>query len=68
MKKTSWKTTVGGLLTAIGGAVLGSEIAIGFSPPQWVSLLALIAAAAGPVLLGGAARDNGVSSEEARAK
>lgn len=61
--KTSWKTTVGGLLSAISMSLLAmGDLPDGF--PEWT----LVAAnAAGLVLLGATARDNNVSSEKAGA-
>lgn len=68
MKKRSSKTTLGGLLTALGAAILAAERTVGLILPEWAILLGLILTAAGPVLLGTSARDHGVSTEQARAK
>jgi hypothetical protein len=61
MKKTSWKTTLGGILMA-GGPALKAIL-----PDQWNwigdALLAL-----GGLIVGASARDNSVTSEEAGAK
>ena len=55
--RTSWKTTVGGLLGALG-------IALKHAPYPQVAAWSDFAAAMGMVILGMAARDNGVSSED----
>tara|TARA_R110000868_G_scaffold403880_1_gene681574 strand:- start:202 stop:540 length:339 start_codon:yes stop_codon:yes gene_type:complete len=61
MKKSSWKTTLGGLLMAGGPALKG------MLPAQWDwigdALLAI-----GGLIVGASARDNNVSSEDAGAK
>ncbi len=57
--KKSWKTTLGGILSATG---LGLKNA----PPnvaQWADLITIL----GTLLLGFSARDNNVSSEDAGA-
>src|ERR1035441_6628878 len=60
---SSWKTTVFGLMSAIGASVAMLD-----GLPHWLSLTAKIAAAAGIAGLGLAARDNNVTSEQAGAK
>lgn len=59
--KKSWKTTLGGILTSLG--LLGTQY-----PDPTVAKIAAGVAALGALLTGGAARDNGVSSESAGAK
>ena len=59
--KKSWKTTVGGVLVAAG------QFAPQILPPSW-SWLAGTLTGIGGLILGLAARDNGVTSEEAGAK
>lgn len=56
---TSWKTTLGGLLS--GGGLIFAQFF-----PEW-SRWGMFAAALGSVLLGIAARDNGVTSEQSGA-
>src|ERR1035441_8720490 len=60
---SSWKTTVFGLMSAIGASVAMLD-----GLPHWLSLSAKVAAAAGIAGLGLAARDNNVTSEQAGAK
>lgn len=57
----SWKTTLGGLLASLGG------LATQHPDPAIVKLGAAVSAI-GLMLLGTAARDNGVSSEQAGVK
>lgn len=62
MKKSSWKTTVGGVAGSIGtvlGTVAHDDVMRG---------IAGIVAGIGILLLGLAARDNSVTSEQAGAK
>lgn len=61
MKKTSWKTTLGGILVAAGQA------APTILPPSWQWLSTTLTGIGG-LIIGAAARDNGVSSEEAGVK
>ena len=61
--KSSWKTTVFGLLGACGGAV-----ALLDGLPHWLALAAKVAAALGVAGIGFAARDNDKSSEDVGAK
>ena len=67
-RKHSNKTTLGGLLTALGAAILAAERTVGLILPEWAIVVGLFLTAAGPVLLGTSARDHSVSSEEAGAK
>lgn len=57
----SWKTTLGGLLSAFGTALAAA-------PDKITHSIGVIIAAGGSLLLGIAARDNNVTSEEAGAK
>ena len=59
--KTSWKTSVAGIITALGAALQQSTEPLIHSIGQF--LLAL-----GPLLLGLSARDHNVSSEKAGLK
>jgi sulfite exporter TauE/SafE len=62
MKKTSWKTTVGGVAGSLGtilGATAHDDVMKG---------IAAIVGGIGILLLGLAARDNNVTSEQAGAK
>lgn len=61
----SWKTTAGGLATALGAACLAAAQMGG---PSWLSMLGAALSVFGPALLGVTARDNSVSSEQAGAK
>ena len=63
----SWKTTVGGLFLGLG--LIFSQLGTLFDDdpntnPNWE----LVAAGGGAIVAGVAARDNGVSSEDAGAK
>lgn len=58
MKKTSWKTTLGGFLMAGGPALKG------MLPAQW-SWIGDALLAIGGLIVGASARDNNVSSEDA---
>lgn len=59
MKKKSWKTTLGGILAAIGAGMRAHPKTAEYS--QFAEM-------AGFLLMGVAARDNGVTSEDAGAK
>lgn len=60
MKKASWKTTVGGLLIALGESLSNAEGLLGD--------VGRILTPLGAILLGLAARDNNVTSERAGAR
>jgi len=49
---SSWKTTVGGLLTAIGGVLLMKH------EPAWLLTVGQILSVCGPILLGASAADH----------
>ena len=57
----SWKTTIGGILAGIGGLLT-------LSPDPKIHAFGVVAGSIGTFIIGGAARDNGVSSESAGAK
>ena len=57
----SWKTTLGGILMALGSYFLTQDFAM-------ASFIASVLNAGGALLIGVMARDNSVSSEEAGAK
>ena len=59
--KSSWKTTLGGMLLA------AAPVSAGLLPPQW-HWVGDALAALGALILGGSARDNGVTSEQAGAR
>ena len=64
--KTSWKTTVGGIMTSIGLGLLGAQ-AMDFIPHEWQAkfmLFGWLLTIIGPSITGIAARDNGVQSSE----
>lgn len=61
MKKASWKTTLGGILVAAGQFIPQAL------PPNWHWLSATLTGIGG-LILGAAARDNGVTSEQAGVK
>lgn len=71
---TSWKTTVFGSLTAIGSGLLGINFVPqlhGIIPDAWVGktmFIGFILTVIGPALMGAAARDNNVTSEQAGLK
>lgn len=58
----SWKTTLGGVMLAIGTPLAN------VTSPNWVHLLGLALTTAGGLILGASARDNNVSSEDAGLK
>ena len=60
----SWKTTVGGLLTSIGAALLGASQALELVTPPALLWVGYIFTAIGPVLLGTSARDASKSSQD----
>lgn len=57
----SWKTTLGGILLAIGGYFITQDFA-------FADIIGQVLNAVGALLLGTMARDNDVSSEKAGAK
>jgi hypothetical protein len=59
--KKSWKTSVAGIVTAIG-------LALSDNNDQTIGLIGKILACAGAFLTGHAARDNNVTSEDVGAK
>ena len=61
MKKKSWKTTIAGLLAAVGAALSQSDDAT-------LKSIGGVLAPIGAFLTGVFARDNNVSSEQAGAK
>lgn len=61
MNSLSWKTTVAGILTGIGGPLAASGTGI-------YKITGIILVAIGPVLLGLSARDNNKTSEQVGAK
>lgn len=62
--KRSWKTSLGGILTALAAGLTQKPDALG----EWTQPVAGILAIVGPLLIGMSARDNNVSSEDAGAK
>ena len=54
----SWKTTVGGLISAVGGVLMQVE------EPKWMKSLGTVLLAAGPAVVGCCARDDGNTSEK----
>ncbi len=62
--KTSWKTTVGGILCAIGTAIVGANVALDLVTPPLVLWVGYLMSALGPVLLGASARDGDKSSQD----
>ena len=61
--KTSLKTTVGGLLSALGAAIVGANAAIEVVAPPWLLFAGYVMASIGPVLLGASARGANRSSQ-----
>ena len=62
--KISWKTTVGGLFSAIGAAVVGANVALDLVRPPSLLWIGYLMSAIGPVLLGTSARDATKSSQD----
>ena len=60
----SWKTTLGGLFSAIGTAIIGANLALELATPSWLLWTGYIISAIGPVLLGTSARDANTSSQD----
>ena len=60
--KKSWKTTLGGIIAALGTALLAVP------EPEWLSKLGAGLIGLGGAIAGLSARDNNVSSEDAGAK
>ena len=60
----SWKTTLGGLFSAIGTAIIGANLALELATPSWLLWTGYIISAIGPVLLGTSARDANASSQD----
>ena len=54
----SWKTSIGGVLTAIGA------VAVQVQEPAWIATIGAGLIAVGSLLMGVSARDNNVSSED----
>ncbi len=59
---TNWKTTLGGILVAIGTFLQNIE------DPAWLALIGQVFVAGGAFLVGGYARDYNVTSEKSGAK
>ena len=57
----SWKTTLGGILAGIGGLLQ-------LSPEPRLHAFGVVACSIGTFIIGGAARDNNVTSEQAGTK
>lgn len=62
--KISWKTTLGGLFSAIGAAVVGANVALDLVTPPALLWIGYLMSAIGPVLLGTSARDASKSSQD----
>lgn len=62
-RKFSWKTTVGGILAAIGAWMTACAFC-----PEWFDVLGGTLQGVGMLIVGGTARDVNVSSESAGAK
>ena len=60
----SWKTTIGGLFSAVGAAGIGANLALGLVTPQWLMWTGYLLTAIGPVLLGSTARASLKSSQD----
>jgi len=61
LHKTSWKTTLGGILLAVGTPLAAAG-------EGWVRALGIVLASLGGLLAGVSARDNSKSSEDVGAK
>lgn len=57
-RKKSWKTTLGGIIAAMGVGISKVE------EPFWMSILGETLLGLGTFLIGWGARDNGVSSQD----
>jgi hypothetical protein len=62
--KTSWKTTIGGIMSAIGTAIIGANVALDLVTPPTLLWIGYLMSALGPVLLGVSARDANKSSSD----
>ena len=60
----SWKTTLGGLFSAVGAAIVGANMALELATPSWLLWAGYLISAVGPVLLGTSARDANASSQD----
>ena len=60
----SWKTTLGGLFSAIGAAVVGANLALDLVTPPALLWVGYLMSAIGPVLLGTSARAASKSSQD----
>lgn len=58
----SWRTSIGAIMSAVGGVL------VQVNEPSWCKTLGQILIAAGPTIIGLNARDNMVSTEQAKAK
>lgn len=47
----NWKTTVGGIMAAVGGVLINTN------PTGWVNILGQVLSAVGLLLVGGSAKD-----------
>lgn len=63
--KSSWQTTTAGILSALGGSLVGAHLG---PDMQWLGTIGQVLLAGGTLWMGAAARDNKVSSEDAGAK
>jgi len=59
MKKKSWKTTLGGVMIALGTPLSQVE------GPDWVSIVGIALVSIGGLVMGASARDEHVTSEQA---
>ena len=60
----SWKTTLGGVFSALGAAIVGANITLDLATPAWLLWAGWLISAVGPVLLGTSARDANTSSQD----